>query len=126
MTYVLALPSSIFANNNCSPILSASITGMSSTVMRNALARTPARYSRRAMTRILCTGGLLGRRRDADKDVVQGRLRLLEQAHRATLHHFGQDALRIGAALQAQLLVVAEIRHTGHARQAGQGRVAVQ
>src|SRR5438093_339393 len=99
--------------------------GMISRLMMNVLVRTAAVYSREAMTQILRmmrsqNGGLgdvLVRRRDADKDVVQRRLRQLEVQHPAAADQRAEHALRIPAALQAQLLQPAEVRHLGHPRQ---------
>src|SRR4051794_25650856 len=86
------------------------ISGMLNRPMRNALVRTAARYSRRAMRRTLRTMHLRGRRAgDPDEDILQRRPRQLEQSDLAPIHQGREHGLRVGAAVQAQLMVTAEV-----------------
>src|SRR5438552_17097878 len=90
----------------------------------NDLVRTAARYSRTAMTRTLRMGHLLDfGAGNADEDVVERGAGELEMADPAAIHEQGEDSLRIGPAIEPQLLPAAEVGHLGDARKLGQ-RVA--
>src|SRR5437016_9157413 len=111
-------------------------SGISVKLTRNDFVRTAARYSRTAMTIVLRMTGLLGflhlpltlalspqrergvgRRGDANKDVVQGRVGYLKMANRSPRHQGRQHRLRIRASLQAKLLSAAEVHDFGYTRE---------
>src|SRR5436305_9633204 len=84
----------------CTTMLPPISTGISTRPMRNALVRTAARYSRRAITSVLrMVGPPVGQAGslpyvsvgvgDADEDVVQRRPGQLEVAHLAALQQAG-------------------------------------
>src|SRR5260370_36575119 len=107
-TKCLSLVSRTFLSNTCTRMLPPIITGIITRPMMNALVRTAARYSRTAITNVLRMGGHLRRRLrgpgNAHKDVVESRPRHLKVTHAAALHQLGEQLLRVGVALQAQLL----------------------
>src|SRR5437867_11723290 len=98
--------------------------GSMTRLARNALVRTEARYSRRAITSTLrmVVVPRVGSG-DANEDVLQRGTSQLEMAHLSTSHEGGQDLLGIGVAIEAQFLQTAEIRDADDAGQAVQCRV---
>src|SRR5581483_980281 len=104
-------------------------TGTSTRLMTNALLLTAALYSRAATAHTLGSMALaplvLGPR-DADEDFLQRRPGQLEVPHRPAAHQRGQDALRVGARRQPQLLQLAEVGDALHPRQPLQAGAALQ
>src|SRR3989442_80544 len=120
--------STLSRSSSCAAMLPPIMIGIASKVMRKALDRTAAWYSREATTNILRMRQLPhGGSRNAQEDVVQRRARDLEVPHPAALHQRGEHGLRIGVARDAQFLQPAVIVHVFHARDAGKiGRVPFQ
>src|SRR5262245_21487841 len=103
--------------------------GIITRLIRNALVRTAALYSRSATVTSLRIGssrGALGPG-DADEDVLQLGPGDLEVPHLPALHQPREERLRIGARGEAQLLPAAEVGGLHHAGQVGQAAgVAVE
>src|SRR5262249_26259160 len=114
----LAVVSTLLRSSACTPKLPSISTGRKTRLTTNALVRTAALYSRRAMITILRSigGGLRLGPGDADEDVVQRRPGDLEVAYGGPRHERGQHLLRVGAGGQAQLVQPAELGDVGHAR----------
>src|SRR5574340_321776 len=104
-------------------------TGMIVRAMRNALVATIARYSRRAMMRILRMADLLRAlglgTGNAHEDVVQRRPCQLEVLDLGSLEQRAEDRLGIGPMVHAELLVTPVVVDMHDAGQAREGAVVV-
>src|SRR4051794_30528035 len=104
------------------------IKGMISRPTRKALVRTAAKYSRAAMTRILCTVALPGvalrctaiHPGDPDENVLQGGSGQFKVVDPTSVQKQSQDLLGVGSGSQTQFLPTAKVGGLHHAGKVGQ------